>query len=642
MSARPQACCALAALLAAAPALAVPQAPHDTANNVACLDCHVPYASLNDPAVASGAASAGTTTTLTDGSKAWAARAWVDGVVTFTSGANLGQFRPITDSAATTLTWATPLPAVPAAGDTYRIGKTTHQDIETKCKSCHNPTGSASAFVNVGLHTVDDATIGCGKCHEPHNVDPSSGRGNRLIRASVRWPNANNPTVYPSGSGNRHLRGAAGYNGICETCHTQVGHHRNNASGDHAHQTGADCTSCHPHTGGFTVNCLGCHNTAQDDGNGVPAGGRRAVVGEFPVGSAHAHYGATLSNRACRACHNNATHGDGYVDLQDADDANVTYRFLRWRDLSSDPDASTFCLSCHDGDGARRLKAPADPFGNGNRPPDVAERLSGTLRWNEWYGDFCWGNEGTLRPVNSHHDVSTSDQTWSGAKVECLDCHNAHASSDTQKLANPATGAVWTGTNNGFCLACHNGGTAPTAPGFPTGVAGPTVALRGIDSCGYNSGPWWVDYRWQYEAHGQDSKRGWPGYTGAPGAVELDCVVCHDAHGSVSASNPQGNPYMIRDQVDGTPFVDDGVRTSPRYGPPWNTRGVSREVRVPISGVTVTWDGPAGLCSTCHAAWYSASSAHSMGCTGCQTCHGHGQSYGGYDWGGTGADTPCP
>jgi len=421
-------------------------------------------------------------------------------------------------------------------------------------------------------------------------------------------------------------------------------HHQayGDAPGGQDHNDASDCTACHAHSAGFaagggTGSCTGCHASVQDNGDGIPVGGREAVLLQFPASDAHAHYGAVLDDGACLVCHDQTTHQDGYVDLIDADTGTL-YSFIEPSDLISDPDTSNFCASCHDGDGAARMAAPFDPFGNGNIPPDVAVKFQGTLEWNEWYGDFCFGNEGTLRAVNSHHDISDADQSFSGAKLECLNCHGAHAASATQPVTDPFNPTQpWAGDDNGFCLACHGGGAGPFDPGFPSGVIGPDMALRGIDSCEYTEDPWWVDFSWTHAAHGLDSKRGWPGYSGAPGA-ELPCKSCHDPHGSNTPTNPAGNPYMIADTIDGTPYVDDGARTLGFNGPPWTTQGTLNDpVTVTISGTNVSWGG---MCATCHTDWQSAYSWHSS-CSGCQTCHGHGQAWGNYDWGDGGSDTSC-
>ena len=647
--ARPTVTLAFATLLIAAlgprPVEAIPQPPHDfEGNGIECLDCHIPYASLNDPGEGEGSATAGSdVVSLSDANQIWIDDEWIGGVVTILSGANRGQFRPVASNTTTALTWVEPLPAPLAVGDTYQVGKTTHEDIETRCKSCHNPTGQASSKPNVGLHVVRAGTVvGCGKCHDPHNIEPNSGMGQGLIRQEVRWETANTPTQFPgTHPDNRFISDGVDLNGICETCHTDTLHHRNNPSGNHDHQVTTPCTSCHAHEKGFKVECTECHAEPQDNGDGQPVGGRRAIVGEFPVGDAHAHYGAELGSFDCQLCHDTSAHQSGLVRLIDADDGSI-YEFSEWTDLSDDPDVSTFCSSCHDEDGARRLSAPFDPFANGNSPPDVKARFQGTLRWEERYGDVCFGTEGTLRKVNSHHDISTDDQGWSGAKVECLNCHGAHNASSAQALIDPFNPTTpWQDVENGFCLQCHNGGAGPDDAGLPAGVIPPTIPLRGLDTCGYTMEPFWVRYTWTNEAHGPDSKRDWPGYSGAD-AGEMNCTDCHDPHGSVTVANPVGNPYMIRDLVDGRIYVDDGVRPSGFNGPPFDVFGVEREVVVAIDDLSVSWGAQDGLCSACHVDWLQAYSWHDL-CGGCQTCHGHGQAFGGRDYGtGSSNATPCP
>jgi hypothetical protein len=43
----------------------------------------------------------------------------------------------------------------------------------------------------------------------------------------------------------------------------------------------------------------------------------------------------------------------------------------------------------------------------------------------------------------------------------------------------------------------------------------------------------------------------------------------------------------------------------------------------------------------CHASWVDAGSFYHSSCNGCQTCHGHGQSWNGADWEDFDNDTPC-
>lgn len=534
---------------------------------------------------------------------------------------------------------------------------------ETLCRTCHS---------NHIIHTPSgDWQPTCPDCHDTHDLDNTNLT---LVGATVHnlTLGADQPVVFTArtGPGSFSDGDPVANDGICQVCHTATSYHRYDGSGA-AHNEGTDCVTCHPHDAGFMPtggDCTSCHGAAQDNGDGIPAGGRRAVVGEFPVDDAHAHYGTELSNDACLVCHSLDTHMDGYVELVDPDDGTI-YRFVEVEDLASDPDVSDFCAGCHDADGATNLAAPTDPFGNGNPPPDVAAKFQGTLQWEEWYGDFCFGQAATFRQVNSHHDISDTDQSFSGAKIECLSCHGAHTSSAAQPVADPfATTTPWAGSNNEFCLSCHGGGSSPLDPGFPAGVTGPIVdtsdprwdavgidwcetldgacqtadctSLHGIDSNEYVEGPWYVDYTLAHSVHGGASKRGWTGYSGAP-SYDLDCVVCHDPHGSYSPTNTAGNPYLIRDVVDGTPFVDDGARRTGFNGPPWDTYGTVQDVVVGITAAEpdqVEWGN---LCVACHADWLPAMFSHDM-CTGCQTCHGHGSLWGEYDWVDYDDDQPLP
>jgi len=529
-----------------------------------------------------------------------------------------------------------------------------------KCATCHNQHNSDSGTPYLRANNTNGAM--CRKCHTDHIGHTPAGpwqptcedchnmhdlTSENLSSISPTLLNqtlaAQKTVVFTAQTGPNSFSDGIGANdGICQVCHVTTAYHRHDGTGA-AHNEGQACTGCHPHDAGFMPaggSCTGCHSSPQDNGDGIPVGGRRAMVGEFPMGDAHAHYGAELNSSACTVCHDQTTHMDGNVDLIDAD-SGALYSFVRPSDLTSDPDLSDFCASCHDSDGAARLASPADPFGNGNAPPDAKIKFQGTLQWTEEYGDDCFGTEGTQRTVNSHHDISDADQAWSGAKIECLSCHGAHTSGGTQPVAEPFNPvSAWQGTTNDFCLECHWGGFGPADPALPPEVGGPTIPLRGIDSCDYQEPWWYVDYSWTHSAHGPDSKRGWNGYSGAD-AYDVDCMACHDPHGSYTATNTQGNPYMIRDSVDGTPYIDDGTRTGGFNGPPFSTTGTTRDVVVSISGIDVDWGSNSSLCGACHADWIAAYSWHSF-CTGCQTCHGHGQAFGASDFVAPRDDAPCP
>lgn len=501
-------------------------------------------------------------------------------------------------------------------------------------------TGEASYNYKITGNTADtifiDGSLDLSKASAGDTFRVLLGK---LVRSTVATPNSGGrKTRFFDKSGpNSFADGDVTLDGVCEVCHTQTHHFRNDGNGayqNHGGAAGQNCTACHSHQNGFAASggCVDCHSFEQGS---LP---RRAAAGEFPAQDVHAHYGGDLDDADCIVCHSIDTHKNGYVELLHPDGGDL-FSFQQPTDLSSDPDLSTFCAACHDADGATRLPNPLDPFGNGNAAPDVATKFSGTLQWNEEYGDFCFGTEGSLRGVNSHHDISDDDQAFSGAKLECLDCHGSHTVSQTQPTIDPFnTAAPWEGTDNGFCLACHAGGFGPLDPDLPPNVLAPAIALRGIDSCDYVEAPWYVDYSWTSSMHGPNSKRGWNGYSGAL-AYDMDCMVCHDPHGSRTDTNPAGNPYLIRDTVDGTQYVDDGVRTLGFNGPPWDTFGTfNTDVVVSITGLEVSLDQ---LCVTCHSGWLTAYDWHDY-CNGCQTCHAHGKAWGNHDWVDDDDNIPCP
>jgi predicted CXXCH cytochrome family protein len=577
--------------------------------------------------------------------------------------------------------------------DKSAFGGTTHASTlgPDSCRSCHDEHGTQFAGMLRNLYVTDDYnpyTAGdgdyaaCWACHDEDATIQQNNAFNDLHRKHVRGEDAPCISCHDT-----HAPADAGEQGLINFTFAidngfDISYINNNDASTSFWLNGTETTGfclirCHSQNhspknynriDATTVDCLQCHAVAQNNGDGLPPLGRRAMVSEFPLSNAHAHYGAQLDNAACVVCHNIGIHGDGHVELRDPDDGSI-YRFVQAGDIASDPDVSDFCANCHDADGAARLANPLDPFGGGNLATEVASRFEGTLQWKERYGDFCFPDEGTLRGVNSHHDISDADQSFSGAKLECLNCHGAHTSAATQPNVDPFNPVTpWTGDGNGFCVSCHGGGTGPLDPGMPPGVVGPVIdvndpgwsemgvdwttilggacmtsdcsSLRGIDSCDFTGVPWYVDYSWSNSHHGPDSKRGWNGYSGAPTA-SMECKDCHDPHGSNTPANPAGNPYMIRDFVDGTIYVDDGTRSGGFNGPPWNTTGSAREVAVAASGLIVDWGGTTGLCNTCHASWVAANTTSHESCTSCQVCHAHGASWGGTDWVDFNDDTPC-
>ncbi len=202
--------------------------------------------------------------------------------------------------------------------------------------------------------------------------------GNALLAVRGKWQleHTGPPSAVKCGDGISSTPGnpiPSNFDDICATCYATTAH--NNQAMTGRHNEGADCTTCHPHehdgtnetADGFMPkgSCTSCHSQPQDNGDGVPAGGRRAVLGEF--GKRSHHVAGTVTDADCVVCHDQSTHTDGYVDLYPPDGGeSIIYD-------GSPETLGPFCAGCHDGDGATRLGDQAlSPFSDGLAPPAVS------------------------------------------------------------------------------------------------------------------------------------------------------------------------------------------------------------------------------------------------------------------------------
>ena len=138
---------------------------------------------------------------------------------------------------------------------------------EAMCKTCHNPTGQASSKSDVGNHVVDGGavTVDCGSCHDAHRynttTDTHSGgqttQNLKLVRGNPKkYVAAALDTAIFQQEPEHFAFTSAPYNGICQTCHTQTAHYRNDGTGTRHRRGGGgmhapNCVSCHAHSDGF-------------------------------------------------------------------------------------------------------------------------------------------------------------------------------------------------------------------------------------------------------------------------------------------------------------------------------------------------------------------------------------------------------
>ena len=569
----------LATLLCAGRASAITQAPHDAAGGTDCVQCHIPYGGANNSSQAVGTATAGSgTTTLFDAGKAWTTGAWTGGVITFTSGANNGEYRTITSNSTSSVRWSDPLAQALLAGDGYQIGKTTYDDIENKCRACHSATGAASTMPNVGLHVVNGGAtvIGCGKCHEPHNVDPNTGRGSGLLRLSIRWPTATTPIVFPASPTNRFVSTTAS-NGICQVCHTRTTHYRNDGAGVDHYPTTA-CTDCHKHQDRFVhgsggSGCTDCHGHDV----GYPLGGGKVSLGakSFQSHSTHTENDSDDvrgPNVACSACHdtsyfpyfNSGTdlNGDGKIALSETDvceschSSSGTYDGVNdpsfgaknnWPGGIYNPDNTTlktgkdrWCASCHD-------EAPA--YIGGVLAPWVAGEESAPTDWDTTgYGFYKTGHGLPTSEVYPWTSKTGSPQQRNGAGLACDACHNtaaAHLDGVARSYTNAPNAA---GYQAGYRLKSVASGPPMQVPRLYQGPD-PTVKPEDFPLClgCHEARPFTsasakaTNYRDDVSGRNDHNfhlarqelvfRSDWASDASTPDS-RATCVTCHNVHGS--------------------------------------------------------------------------------------------------------------
>ena len=148
---------------------------------------------------------------------------------------------------------------------------TRFETIELLCGYCHYPAGPG-----IGVETHQGQT--CTVCHNPHIQEQKNVYGStyeKLIKTQVETPNSGRKIVKFMGvegpvedidSPADFADGDSTYDGICEVCHTATAYHRNDASEDHTHNAGKNCTWCHKHDNGFLAghgdvgsSCGACH-----------------------------------------------------------------------------------------------------------------------------------------------------------------------------------------------------------------------------------------------------------------------------------------------------------------------------------------------------------------------------------------------
>jgi hypothetical protein len=325
---------------------------------------------------------------------------------------------------------------------------------------------------------------------------------------------------------------------ICEVCHSRNKHHNYNATrnatfgGDLTHNNGADCTAiCHPHDAGFKPSggdCLGCHNATQNAG--ISGYTRRQVVtnggtgGDFIKLSRHVSDGSAnqiVTKWDCIVCHmegsttdgntsayhHGASDATGLINLRNVDTPTTGWAIdNRAMTETYRGYMDTFCLTCHDSDGAAGINVNATnsgvnlsnaraltPFNTVDNLRNGRDAFTTRTRVTDVKSQMTVGNPSQHAVLGARY--ATNNASWTAAAwtanatrkgqilnnstvretatLHCSDCHlcetNAHGATNAWHMSldgtvnNYTNDTVMTGTSYGtatLCAKCHNGYTA--------------------------------------------------------------------------------------------------------------------------------------------------------------------------------------
>lgn len=363
---------------------------------------------------------------------------------------------------------------------------------EQLCKSCHVESGMAQAQQN---HFSASDTMYCSACHNPHFHQDQFER--YFIRSAINTPNNSWRTV-EFNHATDFVHGAPGYDGICEVCHTQTNYYRNNASGNHAHNAGSNCLSCHPHETGFRPaggSCNSCHGNPPQTGahlthvamsDSIVSYGDLRQTSDFTAAASGYTFGCGNCHPANPALHNNGTVNVQLYDatvpattLKAKNPATAAYApgSTQYTDAHGLPYTLGTCSNvyCHSSGQPAQLRSYAaadwgrtEPYSCGachGEPPTYTSRGIGGDSSNSHYQfeQMSGSDIGHVLGIHWGHD-STSVARNIATVINCNTCHYS---------------TITSGANAGFdqgdgsCARCHNPNTLP--PMYNRGVIANTA-----------------------------------------------------------------------------------------------------------------------------------------------------------------------
>ncbi len=396
--------------------------------------------------------------------------------------------------------------------------------------------------------------------------------------------------LFSSTGTNSFVDGDTTYDGICEVCHTETTHFRNDGSGGDQYHTNVggasetDCIDCHSHKGGFAhgggsgTGCGECHG--HDAGYGGLTGG----AGTYETHSIHTESDDELIGPRpildCEDCHNttnfpffrskadpnaeltlaqtdicNDCHspGGGFDGVDDA----VVGAKSNWVNgvytgISLTAGKEKWCVTCHDS---------GNSVINGRQAPDVAGNNS---TWGYYASGH--GRAGAAKECGECHGV-TLDHNFDNARSYAAASNNYQAAFRLKSvggqppMAIPKTGDQCGYDSNDYrlCFECHSENNLLSdtkASGLYNCSTNPyknagtiSTGFRNLSEDGYGAPP--ANAHWDHlvDIHNIGFTNTWNSDGIDSYDSETTCITCHNVHG---ASRISGGPTikMTRTSLD--------------------------------------------------------------------------------------------
>jgi len=394
-----------------------------------------------------------------------------------------------------------------------------------ECSSCHGVHNTTTSDGNLLRETMTSATcqechnyqahqgFDCLDCHQVHNgtnimlikdnidIDPTAGVDLWPVVFNSQGTTASpvQPSLHSFADGDEDGNGI--YDGICEVCHTSnpSTFHYNTSAGDHSHNKGKSCVSCHPHRDtdtGISFPNGSCHDCHERTAPGDPQ--------LYPATGAHEIHAGSLYEFKCSECH--FGHGDGNeVPHGSGGDPDVIF----------------------------------DPTGLASR---LGKDLTTADPITTWGGaDPSWDSgTKTCSNIYCHSDGQSAYRGQDGTNVW------DSTRNGPEEVAPTYTNQVWTGSIT-TCDACHGGKGNMTAP-YTIDTNSPDAHLI-LDFDGVQTPTSGLHTHTAMFGDSQDT-------SGPTGAGAVQCYLCHNTNGAAnSGTNYQGTyGSPLKKHVDGETY----------------------------------------------------------------------------------------